>query len=213
MLPCVWYYSEKWGSKTKTSQENCNDEGEKRGGEGSSQEGGKRVRKKKRKRVNWIEAETADASVAMGGFLSSAHTWLSADRAADSGLSSEEWQESWCAVRLFGNVRNKEYPPHTHTHPCCLERCTVQYFTITAEAYKTLIVSVNLAKPLQCVLHNITCFTAPRFPHSSGMMSSSQDTEQEGHYFVRRAVMFTSVKPGDAGNETREDFEKALRCA
>ena len=53
---------------------------------------------------------------------------------------------------------------------------------------------------------------APRFPHSSGVMSSSQDTEQEGYYFLCRAVMFTSVKPGDAGNETREDIEKASRC-
>lgn len=45
------------------------------------------------------------------------------------------------------------------------------------------------------------------------MMSSSQDTEQKSHYFLCGAVMFTSVKPGDAGNETREDFEKAPRCA
>lgn len=89
----------------------------------------------------------------------------------------------------------------------------VQYFTVTTEAYKMLIVSTNLAKPLQCVLHNITCFMAARFPQGSSMMSSNQDTEQEGHYFLCGAVMFTSVKPGDAGNETREDFEKALRCA
>lgn len=68
-------------------------------------------------------------------------------------------------------------------------------------------VSTNSAKPLQCVLHDITCFTAPRFPSSSGMMSSSQDTEQEGHYFLRSVV-----KLGDASNETRADSEKALRC-
>ncbi len=89
----------------------------------------------------------------------------------------------------------------------------VQYFTITREAYKTLIVSAYPAKLLQCVLHNITCFTAPRFPHCSAMMSSSQDTEQEGHYFQCAAVMFTSVKPGDASNETRGDFEKTLKRA
>lgn len=75
-----------------------------------------------------------------------------------------------------------------------------------------LSVSPNSAKLLQCVLHNITCFTAPRFPSSSGMMSSSQDTEQEAHYFLCSMVTFASVKPTDASNETREDFEKALRC-
>lgn len=42
-------------------------------------------------------------------------------------------------------------------------------------------------------------------------MSSSQEKEQEGHYFLPELA---SVKPGDAGKETREDFQKRpLRCA
>lgn len=99
-------------------------------------------------------------------------------------------------VRALGNLRYKGYFPLNS-----LKQCTAFY------NHKMLTVSTNSAKPLQCVLHIITCFTAPRFPSSSGMMSSSQDTEQEVHYFQRSVV-----KPGDASNETRDDFEKALRC-
>lgn len=44
-------------------------------------------------------------------------------------------------------------------------------------------------------------------------MSSSQGVEQEGHYLLCGAVMFTSVKAGDAGNETGGDFEEAPRCS
>ena len=52
VLLCVWYYSEKWGSKTETSQENYNDE-EEVGGEEPWQEGTKRGRKNKKGGVDW----------------------------------------------------------------------------------------------------------------------------------------------------------------
>lgn len=85
-------------------------------------------------------------------------------------------------------------------------------FTISPKVYKTQAISTNPTKPLQRALHNANCFTAPRFPIRSGMMSSSQDKEQESHYFLLSAVMLTYVKPGDAGNETREHYRWGCAC-
>lgn len=80
--------------KTVTCLENYNDEN---GGERKTWLEGKKEREKE---WNWVEVEslwrTADVSVAAGRFLSSAHTWLSADGAANSGFTEKEWQGSWC---------------------------------------------------------------------------------------------------------------------
>lgn len=72
---------------------------------------------------------------------------------------------------------------------CCLEQCT------WLQSHHSSLQDTRCSKPLQWALHNVTCFTAPRFPiTSSSMMSSSQDAEQEDHYFVCTVDMFTSVK-------------------
>ena len=125
VLLCVWYYSEKWGSKTETSQKNYNDEEEVRGEE-PSQEGTKRGRKKNEKggvdwswkggKNGWCQCCKGKISVV------SPHLTVSWQRCRFRPRRKGVTRELMCCLEYLEMWDIKGTLP-----PCCLEPRTVFY--------------------------------------------------------------------------------------